>query len=63
MKLEPKEREELLACADALERAVAEIISGKRKARDLPIEPIARLVQYARTGTIRKAVLNLDLGS
>lgn len=59
--MSPEEREELLAYADALEKAVAEMVAGKRKSRDLPIEPIARLVHFARTGTIRNASLNLDL--
>ena len=57
-----EEREELLGYADELERALAEIVAGKRKAKEIPLDPIVRLIHYARTGTIRNAVVNLDLG-
>lgn len=56
-----EERKELLAHADALEKALAEITAGKRKASAMPIEPMVRLIAYARTGTIRNAQINLNL--
>lgn len=56
-----EERAELLAHADALEKALAQVIAGKRKSRDMPVEPIVRLIHFARTGTIRNASLNLNL--
>jgi len=39
---------EALESADELERVVGEIANGRRKASRIPLEPIARLVQFVR---------------
>lgn len=52
------ERKELLAYADALEKAVCSVANGTLKPSKLPIEPMVRLIAYARTGTVRNARLN-----
>lgn len=51
------EREELLAYADTLKKAICGVLSGTLKSSKLPIEPMVRLIAYARTGTVRNAEL------
>jgi hypothetical protein len=38
--------------ADELEVVVGEIANGKRKANRIPMEPIARLIQFARSAKV-----------
>jgi hypothetical protein len=54
------EREELLRHTASLETALRGLLTGKGKVKDLPVEPMVRLIAYARTGTIRNA--RIDLG-
>lgn len=37
-----------LECADELEVAIGEMMAGQRKPGKIPLEPIARLIQFAR---------------
>ena len=53
--MEQAERDELLQHADVLEKALMEVMAGKRNASKIPVEPMVRLIAYARTGTIRNA--------
>jgi hypothetical protein len=41
--------------AAELEHAVMEVVNGERKAAKLPIEPMVRLIQFARTGSVKNA--------
>ena len=44
----PLTKEEAMQAADELEIALSEIINRKRKPGNIPVEPIARLIQFAR---------------
>ena len=50
-----------LAAADEIEKAVGEIVNGKRKASHIPMEPIARLVQFARDQQIQEEDNKLEV--
>jgi hypothetical protein len=41
--------------ADELEAVLMEIVNGKRKADKIPMEPMVRLIAFARTGSVRNA--------
>jgi hypothetical protein len=41
--------------ATELEAAVMEVANGERKPVKLPIEPMVRLIHFARTGSVRNA--------
>lgn len=41
-------REDALKFADEMETAIGEVVNGTRKIAKLPIEPISRLIQFAR---------------
>ena len=43
--------EQVIACANELEDVIGEIMNGKKKPKDLPIEPMVRLIQFARNMT------------
>jgi hypothetical protein len=46
---------EALKWAAELEAAMFEVMTGKRKAAKLPIEPMVRLISYVRNGTCANA--------
>ena len=50
---------QLDACLYAMElgTAVMEVMNNERKPSKLPVEPMVRLVAYARTGTCKNATL------
>lgn len=48
----PVSRAQALKFADRLERELGEVANGKRKAGRVDLEPMARLVTFARAGTI-----------
>jgi hypothetical protein len=54
---ENAEKLDALMWAAELERAVFEVMEGKRKAAKLPIEPIVRLIAFARTGSCKDATI------
>lgn len=54
------ERKELLAAANQTSREFLEIANGERKVGKVSVEPIVRLVQYARTHTIHPAALKVE---
>ena len=43
--------EQVIACANELEEVIGEIMNGKKKPKDLPIEPMVKLIQFARNMT------------
>jgi hypothetical protein len=52
MKVEtgPVTTADALKFADELEAAMGEVMNGQRKAGKLPVEPMCRLIQFARNG-------------
>jgi hypothetical protein len=40
--------DDAVTCADELENFIGGVLNGKLKAKNLPIEPLAKLVQFAR---------------
>ena len=44
----PVSKQDALRYADELERAIGEIGANKRKPSALPLEPVCRLIQFAR---------------
>lgn len=40
--------DQAMTCANELECFIGDVLNGKKKAKDLPLEPLAKLVQFAR---------------
>lgn len=54
----PVTGEQALAFADELETALGQIANGERKPGKIPVEPIARLIQYTRDTQLAKSKIS-----